>query len=538
MTQYNILLVVADDLGFSDIGAFGGEIETPHLDRLAREGARLTGFHTAPVCAPTRAMLLTGTDNHVAGVGYMGRVPPELRDLPGYEGHLNASVVALPEILHEAGYATLMSGKWHLGDTDISRPATRGFEKSFALLPGAANHYDFELSGDVENKPFLMKSNSEIYIEDDAFVSQLPENFYSSDTYADKLIEYIGGLREGGDERPFFAYLPFTAPHWPLQAPEESVAKYRGRYDAGPEALRAERLAALKARGLVAPDVEAHPVIAQNKPWDEMTADEQKASARAMETYAGMVDRMDWNIGRVLDQLEATGELDRTVVIFLSDNGAEGALLEASPVFGENFTQVIADHFDNSLDNIGRGNSFVWYGPRWAQAATAPSRLHKAFTTQGGIRTVAFIRHPDLTERNGVAHEFVTAMDITPTVLDIADVSHPGTHWQGRTVVEPFGKSWLPWLKGEDDTVHGDDTATGWEMWGRRAIRRGDWKAVFTQQPSGGLAWQLYDLSRDPGEINDLAEAEPGRLKALLADYEDYAARAGVADYLPASNPL
>lgn len=537
MTAYNILLIVADDLGFSDIGAFGGEIETPNLDRLADEGARLTSFHTAPVCAPTRAMLLTGTDNHIAGVGYMGRVPAELRDLPGYEGYLNASVVTLPEILKEAGYATLMSGKWHLGDNDIARPASRGFEKSFALLPGAANHYDFELSEDVENKPFLMRRNSEIYIENDEYVSKLPENFYSSDTFTDKLIGYLGDLREEGDERPFFAYLPFTAPYWPLQAPEESVEKYRGRYDAGPEALREERLAALKKLDLVAADVEAHPIVGK-KAWEDFSEEEKKISIRAMETYAGMVDRMDWNIGRVLDWLETSGELDRTVVIFLSDNGAEGALLEANPVFGDNLTQVIAEHFDNSLDNIGRGNSFVWYGPIWAQAATAPSRLFKAYTTQGGIRTVAFVRHPGADERNGVAHEFVTAMDITPTVLDIAGVTHPGTNWQGRDVVEPLGKSWLPWLEGEADTVHGPDAVTGWEMWGRRAIRRGDWKAVFTQQPSGAFAWQLYDLSSDPGEVHDLALNEPARLEALLADWADYAARAGVAEYQPPFNPL
>lgn len=538
MTAFNILLIVADDLGFSDLGAFGGEIETPNLDRLAKAGLRLTGFHTAPVCAPTRAMLLTGTDNHVAGVGWMGRVPPELSGLPGYEGHLNASVVSLPELLRDAGYATIMSGKWHLGEAEISRPATRGFERSFALLPGAANHYDLEPPKDLEKKPFIMRSASEIYLEDDKPISGLPEGFYSSDGYADKLLEYLEDLRSSGDTRPFFAYLPFTAPHWPLQAPEESVAKYRGRYDAGPEALRQERLAALRALGLADPAAEAHPVVAETKAWEELSEDEKRISARAMEVYAGMVDRMDWNVGRVLDWLKARGERDKTVVIFLSDNGAEGALLEAKPVFGENFLQVLEEHYDNSLENIGRGDSFVWYGPRWAQAATAPSRLHKAYTTQGGIRTVAFVTHPGAQGRQGIAHEFVTAMDVTPTVLEIAGIAHPGEEYQGRPVRAPFGRSWLPWLEAKAETVHGPDAVTGWEMWGRRAIRRGDWKAVFTQQDSGEFAWSLYDLARDPGEIHDRAAEEPERLAGLIADYQDYAARAGVADHLPPTAPF
>ncbi|MFT4014113.1 MAG: arylsulfatase [Paracoccus sp. (in: a-proteobacteria)] len=538
MTSPNILLIVADDLGFSDIGAFGGEIDTPNLDRLALGGVRLTGFHTAPVCAPTRAMLLTGTDNHVAGVGYMGRVPPELAGLPGYEGYLNGSVVALPEILRDAGYATLMAGKWHLGENDLSRPATRGFEKSFALLPGAANHYEYDIPDTVEKKPFLMRKSAQIYIENDEYIKELPEGFYSSDGYADKLITYLDELRDSGDARPFFAYLPFTAPHWPLQAPEESVAKYAGRYDAGPEALRAVRLQALKDHGLIDAEVEAHPVVADTPPWDELTEGERRLSARAMEVYAGMVDRMDWNIGRVLDWLEAKGERENTVIIFLSDNGAEGALLEAKPVFGDNFMQVIADHFDNSLENVGRGNSFVWYGPRWAQAATAPSRLYKSYTTQGGIRTVAFINHPGITGRHGIAHDFVTAMDITPTVLDIAGVAHPGEEYRGRKVREPFGRSWLPWLQAAEPTVHGQDSVTGWEMWGRRAIRRGDWKAVFTQGQDGAFVWQLYDLSSDPGEVHDLAAEEPDRLSTLLDDYAAYAARAGVADYTPAASPL
>lgn len=538
MSLYNVVLIVADDLGFSDLGAFGGEIETPNLDRLAMNGVRLTGFHTAPVCAPTRAMLLTGTDNHIAGIGYMGAVPAELQGCPGYEGYLNSAVVTLPEILRDAGYATLMAGKWHLGGNPESRPGRRGFERSFALIPGAANHYDYEIAGDVQNRPAMMRRNSEIYTEDDSHIDRLPPGFYSSDTFTEKLIYFLDSMRREGDSRPFFAYLPFSAPHWPLQAPQESVAKYHGRYDAGPDALRSERLDSLKRKGLIDPSAVAHPVVAQTEPWAAMTDEEKKASARAMETYAGMVDRMDWNIGRLLEWLEKNGQMEKTVVVFLSDNGAEGALLEAAEAFGDRFLQIIAEHYDNTLENIGRPNSFVWYGPRWAQAATAPSRLYKAFTTEGGIRTTAFIHHPDLKGRNGISHEFLTVMDIVPTVLDIAGVAHPGPTYEGRPVAEPLGKSWLHWLAGQADTVHGQDTATGWEMWGRRAIRKGDWKAVFTRQESGSFAWELFDLSRDPGEVSNLAISHPDRLAELVDEWDRYAERVGVRDYIPDVDPV
>ncbi len=380
MKRPNFLVIVADDLGFSDIGAFGGEINTPNLDRLAHEGIRFTDFHSAPACSPTRSMLLTGTDHHIAGIGTMLEVAgPGFRGAPGYEGYLNDRVVALPELLRDAGYLTLMAGKWHLGNTIERSPWARGFERSFALLPGGASHYGTAGTGGFSPMPTL-------YTEDDQFVT-VGEDFYSSDFYADTLLRYFRARSEEPEEkpRPFFAYLPFQAPHWPLQAPDESVAAYHGRYDDGPDVLREARLAALRHLGLCPPDVAAHPVVADGAPeWADMTADERARSARSMEVYAAMVDRMDQNIGRVIDYLADTGELDNTVVIFLSDNGAEGAIVEALPLRGAQIGALIEKYCDNSLDNLGRPNSFTWYGPRWAQAATAPSRLHKAFTTEGG----------------------------------------------------------------------------------------------------------------------------------------------------------
>ena len=501
----NILIIVADDLGFSDLGAFGGEIHTPHLDALALAGLRLTDFHTASACSPTRSMLMTGTDHHIAGIGSMAeQIPPQFQGSPGYEGHLNERVVTLPELLHDAGYATLMSGKWHLGNTPTLRPGARGFERSFALIPGAANHYGFEPALAADQRPALLRSTAGLYTENDELVKKLPDNFYSSDSFADRLLDYFGELQEQGDDRPFFAYLPFSAPHWPLQAPADIVAKYKGRYDAGPAALREERLARLKQLGLISPDVQAYPITSKTRDWQELSEQERQLSARAMEVYAAMVERMDWNIGRVVDYLKQRGQFDNTLVLFMSDNGAEGSLLEAWPAFGPNLEQVIADYYDNSLDNIGRANSYVWYGPRWAQAATAPARLYKAFTSEGGIRVVSLLHYPALARQGAIAHDFCTVMDILPTVLDLVGTPHPGTHYQGRDIAQPRGKSLLPWLQGQA-AVHDDDTITGWELFGRKAIRKGSWKAVFIPTPTGPETWQLYDLANDPGEINDLA---------------------------------
>jgi arylsulfatase A-like enzyme len=520
MKRPNFLVIVADDLGFSDLGAFGGEIATPNLDALAKDGLRFTGFHTAPACSPTRAMLLTGTDHHIAGLGTLDEVASRAqRGKPGYEGYLNDRVVTVTELLREAGYRTFMSGKWHLGMTLATSPHARGFDRSFALLPGAANHY---ASSPKAGTGFPRQDT--IYTEDDAFVG-LPDDFYTSDGFTDRLIAYLDERPK--DDKPFFAYLAFSAPHWPLQAPDALIAKYRGRYDTGPDALRAERLRRLIALGLCPPDIVPHPVVAKSKPWDAMTPDERAVSARTMEVYAAMVERIDWNIGRLVDRLKRSGELDDTVILFLSDNGAEGALIEAVPVFGPRLMEFIATHYDNSLDNIGRPNSYVWYGPRWAQAATALSRLYKTHTAEGGIRVVAFLTYPRFARR-GISHDFTTAMDVAPTLLTLAGVEHPGTSWRGRDIVGMRGRSLVPYLQGHADVVHTEETATGWELFGRCAIRRGDWKALLIPPPDGPGQWQLYDLARDPGETNDLALAEPARLAALVDDWNDYVRDTGV----------
>jgi arylsulfatase len=424
----NFLLIVVDDMGFSDLGAFGSEIRTPHLDALAYGGVRLTDFHSAPACSPTRAMLLTGTDHHIAGIGTMTEVlRPDFEGAAGYEGYLNERVVTVTELLRDAGYRTIMSGKWHLGRTRDKAPVERGFERSFALLPGGADHF-----GRSEVDKFALAGSAPMYIEDARYVSELPRNFYSSDYFTTRLIEFLEEDTDPG--RPFFAYLPFSAPHFPLQAPDAEIARYAGVYDEGPDALRARRLERLKALGLTAEETVPHPVVTDEPEWETLSDEKRALSARAMEVYAAMVDRIDQNVGRVIEWLERTGKFDDTVIIFLSDNGAEGAVLEAFPIIGPFYSKVIAQHCDNRLANAGRPGSYIWYGPRWAQAATAPSRLVKTYTTEGGIRVPAFIRYPGGPRSGKVGSVFSPASStrihtivVAPSSRCAADRCAPGS---------------------------------------------------------------------------------------------------------------
>ncbi|MDG2511287.1 arylsulfatase [Sphingobium yanoikuyae] len=507
----NFLVIVADDLGYSDLGAFGSEISTPNLDRLALSGVRLTGFHTAPTCSPTRSMLLSGTDNHRAGLGTMAEMQaPNQVGKPGHEGYLRTDIAALPEVLTAGGYRTLFSGKWHLGLTPEQDPHARGFQHSFALLQGAGNHYGTDISA-------TPKPGFTTYREDGRTLESLPSDYYSSDAFATKLIDQIKTTK---DDKPFFAYLAFTAPHWPLQAPAETIAKYKGRYEAGYEALRAERLKKQIALGLVPASAAQHP-LENSKPWAELTPDEKKTASRTMEIYAAMVDRLDQNVGRVIDALKASGEYDNTVILFLADNGAEGMdLVHArNPRF-----RARAEAADNSYDNLGKDSSYISYGPGWAQAATTPSWLYKAFATEGGTRTTAFLSGPAVKKPGSIAHDYLNVMDIAPTLIDLAGIAPPKGTFQGRTVQPIRGTSWAPWLAGTAPTVHPASEAIGTELFGSRALRQGDWKIT----DAGDGQWHLFNIVADPGETTDLSAREPARRAALEKAWDAYASDVGV----------
>lgn len=426
----------------------------------------------------------------------------------------------------------------HLGLTKELAPCSRGFSKVFTYLAGAGNHYNNEpqLDESVPHLPSVWGDG--LWMEGDRFLdrhTELPKDFYSTNSFTDKFIDYLANRNDKEREQPFFGYLAFTAPHWPLQAPRDTIAKYHGRYSDGPEALRLKRLQSLIDRGLVPPDVKAAEMVGKMpKEWEDMDDAERAHSARRMEIYAAMVDLIDQNLGRLVSHLESTGELDDTFILFMSDNGAEGQLLEALPIMRQNPLVVIQKFYDNSTSNLGNANSFVWYGPRWACAATAPSRGYKAWTTEGGIRCPCIIRYPKLQRSLGsITHEFCTVMDILPTLLDLAEISHPGKSFHGRDVVLPRGKSWVPYLSNPEDeaVIHEEGSNTmGWELFGRRAIRKGNWKAVYIPAPMGPDKWELFNLETDLGETTDLAKVMPGILEELLTLYTEYTEEAGLYD--------
>jgi len=518
----HLLLIVVDDMGWSDLGAFGGEIDTPHLDALAARGVKLTNFHTSPLCSTTRAMLMTGCDHHQVGLGTMAEImTPEQRGQPGYEGYLNDRADTIAERLRQSGYTTLMSGKWHLGIHGQSPPSAKGFERSFALFQGEHNHY-----GADQTKETASIAGQAAYALDGK-QARLPEGAYSTDYFAERMIEF---LEHAGDDRPFFGYLAFTAPHSPLQAPPELIAKYRGRYDAGPEALRERRLAKMRRLGLSVG--EARPAdFYGSKPWDQLPPEVRALEARKMEVYAAMMEAMDVAVGRVVATLQRLRRLDNTVIVFLSDNGPSGTMRETAP----NWRGWIAAHCDNSLDNIGRANSYASIGPRWAEAQAAPFWLFKRYTTEGGVRTCAFAAGPGVAGGRE-SNAFIHVTDVAPTLLQLARVdaaAAPGKlAMRGVSAAGIFSASAVE--------VHAPDEAVGWELSYARALRKGDWKAVFLPPVAQSIApelpvnrWLLFNLAADPGETTDLAAKEPGKLRELVSAWEAYAKETGVV--MPAS---
>lgn len=521
----NFLLIVADDLGYSDLGSFGGEIATPTLDRLARGGAAMTQFYASPFCSPTRAMLMSGTDNHQAGFGDMAELMlPEQRGKPGYEGVLNRRVAAMPEVLKTAGYRTVMAGKWHLGNAENESPAARGFDRSYAMTMGGASHFG-DQAGIVAVDP--TKPPKALYRENGKSVDTPRQNFYSSQVFADRLIQYLDETR-GDGTKPFFAYLAFTAPHWPLHANDEDIAKYEHRYDAGYDALRSERFERMKKLGVVPANSQLYKGHTAWPTWDKLPAEHKRSEARRMAVYAAMVDNMDRQIGRVLAQIEKSGELDNTVVVFMSDNGADG-----NSVYDVARTREwVHKDMDNSTANIGRPGSFIEYGPGWAQVGSTPLNLYKSFMYEGGISVPAIVWSPRhgvaARQRNGVAH----VTDIAPTLYELAGAKHPaGTpSADGQTILPVKGRSLVAYLQGKSPSVYGPNDSIGWELGGRKALRQGDWKIVYANPPWGSGHWELYNLAEDRTEQRNLAAQHPDKLQQLLGEWKKYVAANGVLE--------
>ncbi len=514
----NILLIIADDLGYSDIGPFGGEISTPNLDKLAADGIKLSNFYAAAACSPTRTMLLGGADSHVGGMGtmYNDQAANQIGQ-PGYEGYMNDRVVTVSNLLKDAGYHTYISGKWHLGYEDDQSAFARGFEQTFTILQGGGHHFN--------DAPMTTQHDRSWYRENGKRVSW-PEGAFSSEFYTDKMISFIESNKDDG--KPFFAYLSYTAPHWPLQAPDEYLDKYKGKYDAGYDDLALSRITSLEKLGLInqghiAPD----PAYPETESWENLSEEQKKIEAREMEIYAAMVDNMDYHIGRMIDYLETSGKLENTFIIFMSDNGAQGF----GPGMGKAFPlDWIENNFDNSYENMGRENSYVYLGPHWARASSSPMRMFKGFSSEGGIKVPAIINFPGRFEENKgtFVDQLMTVHDLPVTFLDLAETSHPGKTYKGRDVAPYVGKSIVPFINGKTENVHDADDVLIWELNNRIAIRKGDWKMIRIPGRFGTGDWELFNIKNDPAERHDLSAENPDIVTELAAEWDKYALKNGV----------
>ena len=489
----NIVLIMADDMGYSDIGCYGGEVNTPSLDRLSAGGLRFTQFYNAARCCPTRASLLTGLYPHQAGIGHMvGN-----KGYPSYQGYLNNHCVTIAEALKLAGYRTYMSGKWHVGEKRPHWPVDRGFERYYGIVSGGANYFDITKT----KAPGVKRTMA---VNDKPFVPK-PRKFYMTDAFSDNAVEFI----EGHDKRkePFFLYLAYTAPHWPLHAWPEDIAKYKGKYLKGWDRIRKERYERMIKMGLISNKWKMTQRDPQTWPW----ADEKNKQLMdlKMAVYAAQIERMDYGIGRVLDKIKEIGAEENTLVLFLSDNGG---CAEGGPV-----------GFDNRKNGLPPGgvDSYMSYGLSWANASNTPFRRYKHWVHEGGIATPLIAYWPAVIKNGGsITGQVGHIIDIMATCLNIAGIAYPKAH-KGSNLIPLEGRSLLPIFKGKKRRGH---DALYWEHEGNRAVRQGKWKLVAWH----GRPWELYDLQADRTELRNLADEYPRKVRELKAMYETWAKRCGV----------
>lgn len=509
----NIVIVLADDLGYSDLGCFGGEIRTPNLDRIGSEGVRMTNFHNSPRCSPSRASLLTGLHPHQAGIGILTN-----DDRPaGYGGSLNDRCVVIAETLAESGYATAVSGKWHLSSDTVNPnpawPTRRGFDTFWGTLTGCGSYY---------NPGTLTRGEESAQNE-----AEDPEFFYT-DRIADEAIDFLGSVDPA---QPFFLYLPFTTPHWPLHARPETIASYDGVYDDGWDAVRARRWERQRELGIVDEAVELSPRFPGVSPWED--GPDNLWQARRMQAYAAQVEEMDAAVGRVMGVLEEQGRLDDTIFVFLSDNGASDESLPLVEL--ERFRQradIVRTHTkDGRTVQIGNDpnfapgaeDTFQSYGPAWANVSNTPFRLYKLWTHEGGISTPLLVRWPNGGLIPGTTvtepHQLI---DVVPTLLDATQVEYP-THRQGTPVHPLPGSTMLEEWRGGA----GDERTLWWEHTGNGALREGRWKLV----RQWGWPWELYDVHADRSEIKDLAAEHPDVVADLVSKWERKCEEYGVIPF-------
>lgn len=536
----NVLVIIADDMGYSDIGAFGSEIQTPNIDSLASEGMSFTNFHVGATCSPTRTMLISGVDNHLAGLGNMHEIMADNQfGKPGYEGYLNQSVVSIATVMRDAGYNTYMAGKWHLGGNPESIPHARGFDHSFALAESGADNW-------IE-QPYAPMYQRVHYFENGNEVSLPTENYFSSDFYTQRIIDNIDANRENG--KPFFAWLGYQAVHYPHQAPKAFIDKYDGVYDAGWDAMREARLARQKDLGIFPESVQLDDEFSkttfadwQIPDWDALSDEEKRFNARRMQTYAGMADNMDHNIGKLLAYLKEIGELDNTLILFLADNGTDPNLLSAKAEYREwyqeHYQYTYMEDYQGDYSTMGQKGSYADYGPGWAAAANSPNSYYKTFSTEGGLRVPFIVRYPKAIAAGSKSNTFAFVKDVYPTILELAGVDMPGEEYNGRKINAPDGTSMLAVMTGNADAVHADDVAIGYELAGSSAVFQGKFKLSLNPPPKGTGEWELYDITIDPSERNNLAAQKPELVKELIAAYKQYEQEVSLVPVPEGYNPL
>ena len=508
----NILLIVADDLGYTDLGCYGGDIKTPNIDLLAAKALLFTNFHTAPLCAPTRSMILSGNDNHVAGMGSMFSVKGTTREgKPGYEHHLTDRIVTVAQLLKNGGYQTFMAGKWHLGSEDAYIPYAKGFEKSFALLNGGANHFNNDQIFVNEPPQYRLDNKTVLF----------PEGKFSTDVYTDKMIEFI---KNGQKDKPFFAYLTYTAPHWPLQVPADYIDKYKGKYDIGYDSLRVIRFNKQKEIGIVPANAALGPRNPAIKPWIQLSPIEKKTESRKMELYAAMVDNLDEHIGRLIEFLKDSKQFDNTVIVFMSDNGAAAEDFYNDP---SGFGPFLREHYNNSYENMGKASSFVSYGPQWAQAGAAPFKLFKAYSTEGGVVTPLIILGKYVKRKPGLQKVFLNVMDLAPTFLELADIKYPEMY-NNKKITPMLGESFLSFIGGKTNIIHHTNYVYGLEHDGQCLLIKGSWKITNITKPFDESAFALYNLAEDIGETKDLSNSNPSKFKEMMKEWEIFKKKVGV----------
>lgn len=507
--QPNIVVILADDAGLMDFGAFGGEAHTPNIDALAARGAMFTQFRASPLCSPSRAMLLTGMDNHLTGFATIPEVlPSEQRGKPGYSMALEPGVLTLADRLRGIGYRTLMVGKWHLGEENNAMPQAHGFDRSFALAASGADNW--------EKRPYIPYYKYAHWYEN-GVEAELPDDFYSSKFIVDKMIAY---LDQTDQSKPFFAYLPFQAIHIPVQAPADLIAKYKGRYAAGWDVLRRERQQRAKALGLVPPGAAMADLPPGYRHWTNLSDADRAVYAARMQVHAAMLEAMDHHVGRLITHLRANGQYDNTIFVFASDNGPEPSRGDDNHLLRA-WHRVVGYHV--GLEGLGGRGSWGFIGPEWAAATATPGAWFKFYATEGGVRVPLVIAGPGIAADRIDSPAMMT--DIAPTLLELIEAPVGG----GAKGIRPMtGRSLLSVLTGKAASTYAKDEVRVIEVSGNTALYKNDFKLTRSVLPLGDGRWRLFDLASDPGETKDLSVARPHLLTEMVADYDAYAVRIGV----------